>query len=130
MSGRGIIIRAPFVDWILDGKKTWELRSRRASVRGPIALIEGGTGTVVGTCELVDCLGPLTRDEFLAGAEHINAARAVLAADRWEPDDPPVYAWVLAKARRLPKPVPYEHPRGAVIWVTLDDDVCRRIGLG
>jgi len=29
-------------------------------------------------------------------------------------------AWVLHHARPLGKPVPYQHPRGAVIWVMLN----------
>ena len=34
-----------------------------------------------------------------------------------------LFPWVMAKAFRLPKPVSYRHPSGAVIWVTLTDDV-------
>jgi hypothetical protein len=29
-------IRTPFVDWILDGHKTWEIRSRSTNIRGRI----------------------------------------------------------------------------------------------
>ena len=29
------------------------------------------------------------------------------------------YAWVMAKPRYLKRPVPYQHPPGAVIWVRL-----------
>ena len=37
------------------------------------------------------------------------------------------YAWVLEKPRYLKRPVPYQHPQGAVIWVCLDDQVERKI---
>jgi hypothetical protein len=36
-------------------------------------------------------------------------------------------AWVLQRARSLPKPVPYRHPAGAVIWVNLDPEVAAEI---
>jgi hypothetical protein len=48
------------VEWILAGKKTWEIRGRITHFRGRIALIRAGSGFVVGTCELVNVVGPLT----------------------------------------------------------------------
>ncbi len=39
------------------------------------------------------------------------------------------YAWVMRAAKRLKQPVPYEHPQGAVIWVSLGSSVARKIGL-
>jgi hypothetical protein len=58
--GRGLLIRDPYVSWILDGRKTWEIRGAATAIRGRIALIKAGSGTVVGTCELVDVIGPIT----------------------------------------------------------------------
>jgi hypothetical protein len=37
------------------------------------------------------------------------------------------YAWVMANPRYLKRPVPYQHPPGAVIWVRLEDRVERKI---
>ena len=56
---------------ILNGQKTWEIRGARTSVRGRIGLIASRSGTVIGVCELVDCIGPLTAEEF-----HKNAKKA------------------------------------------------------
>lgn len=42
---RGLIIRKPWIDYILDGTKVWELRSTRTKIRGEIGLIEAGTQT-------------------------------------------------------------------------------------
>ena len=53
MEVKGLVIREPFVDWILDGLKTWEIRRSATMIRGPVALIMGGSGTIVGTCGLV-----------------------------------------------------------------------------
>ena len=60
----GLIIRSPYVDWILAGKKSWEIRGRYTHVRGNIALIRGGSGLIVGTSELVGVVGPLSLREL------------------------------------------------------------------
>ena len=98
----GLVVRRPWVDLIVDGVKTWELRGSATRIRGAIALIEAGTGTIVGTARLV-------------GVEEGDLPYAQ------------TYAWVLRGARRLPSPVPYDHPSGAVIWVRLSDAVRERL---
>jgi hypothetical protein len=50
---KGLIIKEPWISLILSRKKTWELRSRDTRVRGRIALIRKGSGTVIGVAELV-----------------------------------------------------------------------------
>ncbi len=47
-------------------------RSTGTEVREQIALIRGGSGTIVGTAKLVDCRGPLTLEQ-LAGHEDKHA---------------------------------------------------------
>jgi hypothetical protein len=120
---RALLIRRPWIDLILDGKKTWEIRGSRTSVREAIGLVASGSGTVIGVCELIECVGPLTAEEF-----HKNAGRAGMRPSEaklgWYPQ---TYAWVLAKPRILKRPLPYQHPSGAVIWVRLDDRVERDI---
>src|ERR1017187_7955597 len=113
---RALLIRHPWIDMILDGGKTWEIRGSRTSVRCQIALIASGSGTVVGVCDLVDCIGPLTANQFRTNAKKagMRPSEATLGWYRQ------TYAWVMAKPRRLKHPVPYEHPSGAVIWVRLD----------
>ena len=119
----GLVVRRPWVDLIVDGVKTWELRGSATRIRGAIALIEAGTGTIVGTARLVGVEGPLTPAEY-------RAAGALLGNVGVEEGDLPyaqTYAWVLRGARRLPSPVPYDHPSGAVIWVRLSDAVRERL---
>jgi ASCH domain len=41
---RALLIRHPWVDMILDGKKTWEIRGAKTSVREIIGLIPSGSG--------------------------------------------------------------------------------------
>src|SRR5437867_1448428 len=122
---KGLIVKQPWIDKILSGAKVWELRGSATKIRGPIALIEGGTGTVVGRCEIVDVKGPLSLSELSeATSRHQVPDRLLRTGLRY----PKTYAWVLARARRLQRPVPYRHPSGAVIWVNLQPDVVKAIG--
>lgn len=116
---RGLVIRQPWVDHILRGEKRWELRSRSTTIRGPIALIQSGTGLVVGTASLDDVLGPLLPGQFERATEKGHVVGTELQAVAY----PKLYAWVLSGARPLPHPLPYDHPQGAVIWVRLSDAV-------
>ena len=120
---RALLIRHPHIDKILDGKKTWEIRGSRTLVRETIGLVASGSGTVIGVCDVNDCVGPLTPEQFRKNAKRagMRPSEAELGYYRQ------TYAWVLEKPRLLKKPVPYEHPPGAIIWVTLDETVEREI---
>jgi hypothetical protein len=116
----GLVIRSGPLRRILEGGKSWELRGSRTTRRGPIALIESRSGTVVGVCELVDCVGPLSAAELAANADKLGGALGALPYRR-------TFAWVLRGPRRLAEPVRYAHPPGAVIWVKLSEAVTRRV---
>lgn len=73
----------------------------------------------MGTCELVNVVGPLSLREFRKNA-HLAGVRPEIIRSL---DYNKTYAWVLKNAQRLPKPVPYKHPSGAVIWVNLEFEV-------
>lgn len=119
MALKGLIIRQPWIEMILAGTKTWEMRSERTALRGPVALIEKGTGLVVGTATLTDSLPALKPEDMGASrANHrIPAEMSGEVGFKW------FTPWVLAEVRRLTRPVPYVHRSGAVIWVELDADV-------
>jgi uncharacterized membrane protein len=121
---RGLIIRSPRIEKIIEGEKTWEIRGSNTKTRGTIALIRSGSGLVVGTCKLVDVVGPLSPSGFKR-----NAARhcvKVRAPGNHLPYKK-TYAWVLSDATPLKKPRPYQHPQGAAIWVNLPPGVSRRV---
>ena len=99
---RALSIRQPYAEQIMRGQKTIEYRSKKTNIRGRIyiyaSLTPGSeeafdemnlkvgdlpTGVLIGTVELVDCLGDY--------------------------DD---YEWHLARPERLPKPIkPKKHPQ-------------------
>lgn len=112
---KGLIIRQPWITLILDGVKTWEMRSRHTKHRGPTYLIEAGTGLIVGKCLLVGTHA-LSNDASMFEHEyqhHRVQDKSLLK--KW-----PV-AWRLTSAQRLTSPVPYQHPKGAVTWVNLPE---------
>lgn len=113
----GLIVKSQWLSKILAGAKVWEMRSTVTKVRGHIALIEKGSGRVVGVAELVDVKGPFTADEMAANeASHQIPPEIYRGSDyKWH------YAWVLENAMALPSAVPYKHKSGAVIWVQLDE---------
>lgn len=109
----GLIIDEPWIGHILDGRKSWEMRTTAVTKRGKIALIAKGTKTIVGVSTLTDSIGPLDDQEIV-----VNEAKHLVPLSRigkWR------HAWVLANTVRLRYPVPYSHPSGAVKWVNLDD---------
>jgi len=110
---RGLLIKTPWIDLIISGEKTWELRSRGTNVRGKIALIRSGSGSIVGTATLADCFP--ASDELLA--KNLKKHRVSMRQVHDYGKD--IFVWRLEDARALPKPMPYHHPQGAVIWVTL-----------
>jgi hypothetical protein len=111
----GLLIRSPFIDQILAGKKTWEIRGSRTHKRGRIALIRSGSGQIVGTCEIVECIGPLSLADL-----NRHARKTGDKPGDWKSKPyPRPFAWVLRKAKRLRRPRPYRHPYGAIAWVKL-----------
>jgi hypothetical protein len=108
---KGLIIKQPYIDNILSGRKTWEIRGGNTKTRGKIELIQSGSGLVVGCCEIVDCL-PLDKDSFVANKEKHLIQSEVLPYNK-------TFAWVIENAKRYDKPRKYKHPCGAIIWVNL-----------
>ena len=119
---KGLVIDEPWISLILEGRKTWEMRSRNTQTRGRIALIRKGSGQVVGIADLVDVIGPLNTSERRARRDkHCIPEELDEASAKWNT------AWVLENVRALTAPVPYRHRRGAVTWVKLDDSAARNL---
>lgn len=119
---KGLVIDEPWIGKILRGEKHWEMRTTATTIRGRIALIRKGSGTIVGSAELVDSIGPL---DAIACRAHRDKHGIPSSRDdallRWN------HAWVLENARPLARPIAYEHPNGAVIWVNLADFVAEQM---
>lgn len=110
---RALIVRQPWIGKILNLEKSWEMRSTKTKIRGRIGLIEAGTGLIVGEANLVDCHDqPISRINKVFGI-HLHQVKDQSLLDKW------CYAWVLKEVKKYKYPIPYNHPKGAVIWVDL-----------
>jgi len=114
-----LIVRRPWVDLILNGKKTWEMRSRMTNIRGVVGLIEAGSGLVFGEVEIVNSI-PLSL-RYLKDKIHKHQVDDFSLLEKWN------VAWVLKNEKRYINPVPYNHPKGAVVWVKLTEQVKENI---
>ena len=108
----GLIIKKHWLDQILARKKTWEIRGSNTKKRGQIALIESGSGWIVGTCEIVDSY--LVTPDLLKHNKDKTRLTELGGYFRLSYSRP--HAWVIKSAKRI-DPVKYDHPQGAVIWV-------------
>jgi hypothetical protein len=119
VSMRCLIVRKQWLDLILPcnkpggllGVKPWEMRSARTLVRGRIGLIEAGSGLVVGSAMLAECLEPIASVEVARASFDLHRVNDLALLRKWR------FPWVLREVVRFEVPVPYDHPPGAVIWV-------------
>lgn len=110
---RALIVRKEWSDKIFDeiDPKLWEMRSRPTKVRGTIGIIEAGSGMIVGSVEITNTFKVDNKPFFSI----YHKVKDLSLIDKW------AYAWVLSNAKRFEKPIPYNHPKGAVIWVKIDN---------
>lgn len=123
---RALVIAPPWIDRILAGTKTWEMRSRDTRIRGWIGLIRKGAKQIVGAARIVDTHGPLSAVSMYAALDRHRIERERLPSvigSGW------TYAWVLADVQLIDPPVSYSHPRGAVVWVKLKQTEQANLGL-
>lgn len=111
----GLIIKEKWLDLILSGQKTLEIRgSKTAKLEETIYLLESGTQKVRGTCQIQCCI-PITTEEIwerLKPQHCVNISYQQLLEIYKHP-----YAWVLNDVKKIDTFGYYKHPKGAVIWV-------------
>jgi len=117
MITKALIIADPWIGYLLDGSKTWEMRSSSASHRGWFGLIRKGTGAIYGIARLEDVGAPLSPEQMVAAHRHHRIPEAMIRSGEVAKWNVP---WKLAEIRRLTRPVAYTHKSGAVTWVELD----------
>lgn len=112
---KGLIVKEPWIDLILEGIKIWEIRGSHVHKREKIALIKSGTGMIYGTVEIADSI-MLTSEQY-----HTSFKCHRIPDTKIKPlPYKKIYAWVLKNPVKFQNPIPYNHPQGAVIWVNLD----------
>ncbi len=127
-----IIVRAPMCFELVDGSKTWEIRSRmcRKHVGSWIGIQKARTGTIIGEVNFAESrqLQAADLDEPAHQRKHCLTAEWVHTAkfDRKTGKSKRVVAWIVEGARRYPVPVPCDKKAGVVCWPSLDKDLCFR----
>ena len=108
---KALIIKKEWLDRIFDNGKIWEMRSTNTKIRGKIQLIESKSGTIVGECEITGSHKLSEQEKISEIKKHQVEDNSLL--EKW------CFAWHLENAIRYDEPIPYVHPKGAVIWVNL-----------
>lgn len=112
----GLIIKKKWLDLIMSGKKTLEIRGNKTSHVGEeIALLESGSQKIRGFCTIKEVTA-LDKGKWEAHRDrHCVDVPWENLIKRYKTP----YAWHLSEI--IPKEgLTYEHPKGAVIWVNLD----------
>ena len=108
-----LIIKKDPLKQIFEEGKIWEIRGTKTHKRGLIALIQSRSGTIVGTAELIDCIGPLSPNEYNCNQKKLKGRKLKSKSDLYYKN---TYAWVLKNAKRLKTPKKYTHKLGVIIW--------------
>ena len=115
-----MVIEKEWLDKIVAGEKTWELRSRphKRVVRG--ALCEKG-GPIVATCTIGQSI-ELSRENFAANFDKHRVPSEELDGFF---KGRQIHAWPLSDVRRIEPPIQYQHPGGGS-WVKLSGHNVRK----
>ena len=114
---RALIVKAPYAELIVSGKKIMEMRSQHTKIRERVGIIQQGTGKIIGSVEIIDSVSyahntePL-KNEFLQQL-HCLKNDDLHLLDKW------CVGWHLMNAIKYENPQPYQHPKGAITWVRL-----------
>jgi len=111
---KGLVIKKKWLDLILAGKKIWEIRGSNCRLRGRVALIESGSGTIVAVCSIKGVQGPFSLPQLLDHRKNHAVDKETL--ETWG-GYAKNFCWELDDVVILAEPIPYIHPMGAVIWV-------------
>ena len=108
-----LVMKQPWLDFILSGEKTWEIRSTQTTQRGKIHLsLSGSGGRIMGQCRVINSWA-------------INKATLAKTVSKHRIEDLSIvnyarpHVWELSQARRYKQPFLYSHPQGAITWVKL-----------
>lgn len=112
---RGLIIKQPWADMIVNGEKTWELRKTCTKHRGELFILSGGK--IIGKGNLTDVYGPFSAQGLSRYFKKHKANNGDLLKYS---KGKKLFIWDIFGAKI--KPIHYEHPKGAVVWVKLTDD--------
>lgn len=110
----GLIIKKEWLDLILKGKKTLEIRGHDTKkLDEPIYLLESGSHRIRAICK-IDATFPISCSDWHEEMHNhcVNISYKELKTIYSNP-----YAWILKEVEPIEDIWHYAHPKGAVIWV-------------
>jgi hypothetical protein len=121
---KALIIKEPFLSYIFEKRKSWEIRGNDTKIRGRIGLIGSGTGMILGECEINGSYGPLEYIELINLKYITEEEKNNLKQDRKLPyinkdNQSKTYGWEFKNVKKYLEPIPYNHPKGAIIFVNI-----------
>ena len=117
--GKALIVKPYWVDFLLKGEKTLEIRGSHTQIRGTIGVVKSGTGLIYGTVEVVESVALDDKTYEERRSEHRVPAPF---------EDIPyrqVCGWKVQNPILFQTPRPYHHKQGCVIWVNVPDELIK-----
>ena len=112
---KGLIIKSPWIEYILNNEKTWEIRGTSTTTRGPIFLIKSGSEFIYGECDIVDCI-ELDYNDYKNNVDKHHISQITDGILPYKN----TYAWVLKNVKKYDKPIKYQKRPGAIVWVNVE----------
>lgn len=108
---RALIIKEEYINLILSGKKTWEIRKFNTNIRGPIALIS--RGYLYGFVYLKNTFR-INRESLKKYRDKHGVSPEFI--DNYADGREELYVWVLENPLRLDKPLKISYAKGVQVW--------------
>lgn len=112
----GLTMIKDYLDEILDGKKTFDVRSYPTSTRGVIALIDSKSMKVYGSVELINCR-EITVEDYISWHKSGKFKNMLFLADK----NKKYYAYDFKNPQRVVRPFKIDAIKHT--WVKLNDDI-------
>ena len=108
-----LLMKARWLDLILSGKKTWEIRGTQTTQRGIIHLaLSGAGGQIAGQCRITKSYTINRKTLSKHFTKHRIEDLSIVTYRK-------PHVWEISHVRRYKQPFLFGHPQGAVIWVRL-----------
>jgi len=130
MPNRALLVKDPWASWIVSGHKTIEIRTRRTTKIGKeIYIAKSGSKTLIGKVTIEACK-ELTLEDYIKLKDQHLAFTYLKIPDSNEEfkkyskenlfKTKSVFGWFLKNPVKFEEPIPYNHPKGAQMWVIID----------
>ena len=127
MSSPVIILLPQWAELILDGTKTAEVRGQNTHKRGTVLISRSGEKSIVGSVDIVDREGPVTKERFeeLRELHRVDGSIQTTRAHATDQDIPykKTFIYHLKSPIRFETPIPFERKSGPVTWARFTGSV-------